>query len=474
VNPCPPPAEMPPLLTEAQCQAVLEAALTTVAQVGIRLPEEDLRRRVLAQAGQGAGERVRFSRAETEGYLARWRARHGGEAAAGPRRGLGLSVMPYAHTYLDPVLARLRPLTEQALKSATQFLGTLHAEGVQATVPGYPVDVPAPLQPLAQYKLGAQYNPAGGGYGWLGEPATARYVLAMAQVMGQPVRATVVYVTSPLRLGGAELHTAVALRDEFDWLAVGNMGSCGATLPLRPQAALALAWAEALGAAQCLEALAGLPVEWGGSIEPFDMRAGTIPFGAPEQVAYYRMAREAGAWLLGRKPSGFGHPLLTMAKRPGAQAMLEKAAAAATAVAWGADSLGAAGSLSADEVFSPTQTLLDRELRDWLAGCGVGPFALAREAGELVAEILQDATGHGYMDAETTLASYREATWHPRYLRREMLGAWQARGRPGAVDAARNEAAARIEGATWVLDDARFAALEGLYEEARRELSPGA
>jgi hypothetical protein len=442
-----------------------------VAQVGIRLPEDDLRRQVVRQAGHEAGDRVRFPPAETQGYLKRWRARHEADApASGTRDRLGLSVMPYSHTYLDPAVGRLRPLTAEALKGAVQFLGTLHAEGVQATVPGYPVDVPAPLQPLMQYKLGAQYNPAGGGYGWLGEPATAEYVLAMAEVMGQPVRATVVFVSSPLRIGGAELRTALALKDRFEWLAVGNMGSCGASLPLRPQAALALAWAETLAAAQCLEALTELPVEWGASIEPFDMRAVTIPFGAPEQVLYYRMAREAGAWLAGRRAGAFGHPLLTMAKRPGAQAMLEKSAAAALAVAWGCDSLGAAGSLSADEVFSPTQLLLDRELRDWLAGCGLGPFAMVEGAEELVGEILQDAAGRGYMDAAATLESFREATWHPRYLRREMLGTWQAKGRPEAADAARNEAVERIQGASWVLDDARFGQLEAIYEEAQREL----
>ena len=33
---------------------------------------------------------------------------------------------------------------------------------------GHPVDVPGTLQPLFEYKVSAQLNPAGGGYGWMG------------------------------------------------------------------------------------------------------------------------------------------------------------------------------------------------------------------------------------------------------------------------------------------------------------------
>lgn len=468
------------LLSSSEVEGILASARQVISEIGIHVPDEVQRKQVLSQAGQARDQRVTFTTDEIDDYLRRWRERDGlGEPGwpeqpweGRPRHDrLGLAVMPYSHTYLDPFTDKHLPLTAARLKQATQLLGTLHSEGVHATVPGHPVDVPPELQPIVQYKLGAQYNPAGGGYGWLGSPETADYVLVMAEVMGYPITSTVIYVFSPLRLGGQELETAIALRDRLSRVHVGNMGSCGGTLPIFPKAALTLAWAETIAGAICIEALTGLPADWSGGIEPFDFRAQTIPFGAPEQMLFSRLGREAAAWVRGRRPVGGSASLLTMAKRPGAQAAMEKTAAGALGVAWGCTGLGAAGSLSADEVFSPTQVLLDGELRDLLSRVAAGlghPEATHERALEMIREGIEAGS---FAAADTTLRHYRELNWFPQHLRREMLAGWQKLGEPSSVEGARKEACERIQGATWVLPEPRFSQLEEIHEEAQRQLA---
>jgi len=460
------------MLTDRELEGVLDLALDVISRIGLEIHDHELREVAARGLGVPNGPRLTATRSQAEAYLASWRRRVDmrksteatGTAGEAPR--LGLGVMPYSHTYLDPRTNRHVPLTGVRLIEATRFLSTFPGDQLTSSVPGHPVDVPAALQSLFQYKTGAQYNPQGGGYGWLGPPRVAEYVLRMAEEVGHPITATVVYVDSPLRLGGHELRTAYELRHRFAEVHVGNMGSCGATLPLHPRTALALSWAEAILAGLCVEFLTGLPTDWGGTLEPFDLRAQTIPFGAPEQALYYQMGREASAWLTGNRPHAGHAPLLTMAKVPGAQAALEKGMSAALGVARGCTSLGAAGSLSADEVFSPAQVVLDLELRDWLERFAAGICRPEDEPADPLKAIREALSGRGFAAADATLDSYAALSWFPRHLRREMLDRWRDLGSPSAEETAREEAIERIEGAQWTLPEPLFGALEAIYAEA--------
>lgn len=465
-----------PLLTDRELGGILELALDIVTQIGLEIRDDELRAEAARRLGVPDGPRLTPGRVQAEAYLASWRRRVAGTeppeaaaTAAEPPR-LGLSVMPYSHTYLDPRTGCHVPLTAARVVEGTRFLSTFPGDQLTSSVPGHPVDVPAPLQPVFQYKTGAQYNPQGGGYGWLGPPRGAEYVLRMAEEQGRSITSTVIYVDSPLRLGGHELRTAYELRHRFQAVHIGNMGSCGATLPLHPRTALALSWAEAILAGLCVELLTGLPTYWGGTIEPFDLRAQTIPFGAPEQALYYRLGREASTWLSGGRRRGGHAPLLTMAKTPGAQAALEKGLSAALGVAWGCTSLGAAGSLSADEVFSPVQVILDLELRDWLERFSAGVCPPEDEPRDPLRTIREALAGRGFVATDATLDHYAALSWFPRHLRREMLDRWRDLGSPSAEQTAREEALERIAGAQWTLPEPLFGALEAIYAEAAARL----
>ena len=475
----PPPGH--PLLSGAEAAACLEGAYEVIAEIGIEVPNEVWRRKVLAATGRERATRVCFSREEVDGYLRRWRERNGLGEPGWPDEApwpyaqeptIALSVMPYCHTYHDPRTDALVPLTAARALEATRFLGTFYGQGVHATATGHAADVPPALQPVLQYKLAAQYNPAGGGCGWFAPPGSAAFIYRMAEVMGAPIDWCVVYVFSPLRLGGEELGVTIAHRERLRVVHVGNMGSVGGTLPICPKAALALAWAETIAGAMCVEALTGLPANWGGGIEPFDLRAQVIPFGAPEQALFRRLSHEAGAWVRGQSPWGGGVGLLTMAKQPGAQAALEKGTVAAHGASYGITSLEAGGSLSCDEVFSPVQLLLDCELRDWLTRLAQG-LEHPDDTPDRALHLIREGLAAGSFSAtDTTLDHYRDVYWFPRHSRREMLGAWERLGRPDAVESARQEALDRIESATWVLPEPQFGQLEAIWEAARRASAP--
>jgi trimethylamine:corrinoid methyltransferase-like protein len=466
------------MLNDERMRNLLETAYRVIAEIGIRVPEPAYRAAAVASGGRERDGRIVFTRGQIDEYLSRWRERCGYGGTGWPsepppqrRRPLRVGVMPYAHTYLDPRTGEHLPLTVDRVEEACRFLSTFAAAGVDVQAIGAPVDVAPALQPILQYKLSAQYIPGGGGCGWYGPPSTAEFIFRMAEALGKPITAIPIYVYSPLQLGGKELDVAVAFADRLKRLHIGNMGSCGATLPALPLPALALSWAETISGAMCVEAITGLPTNWSGGIEPFDLRAQTIPFGAPEQTLYYRLACEASAWMSGSDPSGGSATLLTMAKRPGAQSMLEKGASAAFTVSGGCRYLGAAGSLSADEVFSPVQMVLDLELRDWLERLA-GGVDLGGEPGtddfDVIAAGLRRSE---FLTADATLDRYAELTWYPRHLRREMLARWRQLGSPDAVETARLEAIERLERAEWALPEPQFGALEDIWVEACRRLA---
>ena len=167
-----------------------------------------------------------------------------------------------------------------------------------------------------------------------------------------------------------------------------------------------------------------------------------------------------------------------MAKRPGAQSMLEKSLMAASLVWYRGSapacpasiSLGAAGSLSADEVFSPAQLILDRELCGWLTRAVLGADHEVDRLADAFDMIREGVALGSFVGADATLDHFRKVSWFPQHLRREMLATWQAAGSPDAVATATAEAAERIAGASWALPEPRFSQLEDLYREAESAL----
>jgi hypothetical protein len=80
----------------------------------------------------------------------------------------------------------VRPITTTDLIQYTKLIHAMNDAGypISGSCPGFPQDVPPPLRPLAQYKIGAEYSKFGGNADIPSIPI-AEYIREMEQVMGR-------------------------------------------------------------------------------------------------------------------------------------------------------------------------------------------------------------------------------------------------------------------------------------------------
>ena len=184
-------------LAPGQAQRIHETALRLLHEVGLEVAHEETLHRVAAEVLTVRNDRVYFEPRLVEEFLER---RRESLPAANvpteepPTTDITLAVAVYAHHVHDLEADRIVPY------ACDKLVDVLTGRNVHSPAPDYPLDVPGPLQPVAQYRIGALYSRNG-----LRpvDPISARsfpYVSEMAEALGHPLRHLPVYVFSPLRL----------------------------------------------------------------------------------------------------------------------------------------------------------------------------------------------------------------------------------------------------------------------------------
>ncbi len=460
------------MLTPNEAERVHEIALRILAEVGLRVSHEPLRESLARQGLDVRQERVYFEPRLVGRYIEEHRRRLLSAPASPPESdpGLTLSVSGYNHDLEDPEHGSIAPFTTARLIEMTRFVDSLADRGVVGSTPGYPGDVPPELQPLSQYRIGAVYSRRGGSFGDISSPWVMECVMAMAEAMGSPVRGLPVYLVSPLHLGGDSLAIALHFRDRIRHLHVSGMPAAGATAPIEPFGALALAAAEAIGSYVALAMGTGLEVSFSVWVFPFDLRATTMVFGSPENLLLRALARDLNRF--------YGHRLTTdqglgdiyvMAKEAGIQAAAEKASLMTAAALMGQRSFSGAGSLSMDDIFSPLQLLIDCEVRDHVQRLILG---LPVEEGDTDwVALVREGVTRGFIAQDSTLDNHRRLLWYPRVFDRCALGAWLRAGSPRLLDRVRELYRAQLAAATYELQDGdQRRELDHIWEYACRRL----
>lgn len=468
----------PFLVTEKDMREMHQAALEVIATIGLEVRNEQWREKLRNAGGKLSASRVTFPQEMVEGFLREWR-----ELFNMPEPGWGTSPGPQPRPdciqgsvcmgyiqHMDLETDEIHPVTSHDCIKYIQFVNNFKDDNVAPGVPGLPNDVPALLQPLAQYKLGAQYSPAGGCYGWLSPPSAAEYLFRMADLMADPIDRTTVYNPTPLRLGGVELDVVLAFPERFKSVAVCTCIVAGSVGPIYPKASAALGIAENLAAAIAVRVLTGLPVDWWLRVDAFDLRSTITIYGSPEMILFHRMSEQVNAYYRGWFPVGGTHYLFTTAKVPGIQAAVDKAAGAGYAIACGCTHLGALGTIYLEQVFSPEQLVIDLEIRDWVQRLVRGVNAESERPEEWVEMIRRGVEAGSFLASDWTLDHYREIYWLPKLLDRAALGSWLRNPADRIRDRAKQMARERMVESAFRLPEPRSSQLEEIYEEAQRKL----
>lgn len=461
--------QLAPLLAQEELQAIHLAALQVLEEVGIAARHPGLRGLLAGRQGLSFREgRLHLAPSLVQSHVDAYRAERLAQPAPPPGDAITLGTSCCAHYVVDLETDAVRPAVWQDAVQAIQLAEAMHDEGVTSSVPVVPQDVPPQMQALAEFLLSARYCRGGGQFVAPCSLEGLEYIYRMHQALGQPFDLPL-FIVSPLQIDGDSLEAVLHFLGRAQSLSASSMPIRGVSAPIHLVGGFVQSLAESLAGLVILKEIApGAPVSFGLDSFAFDMRETSISYGSPEMNLADMLKREIAAYY------GMGHAstrsIRSMAKRPGVQAVAEKAASAMAGALAGSRHFFGGGQLAVDEVFSLEQLAIDREITDYaqhlVQGCDVGPD-------ELSIEIIRQAVAAGgdFLGHPSTAASHRRAFWSPRLFEHSMVKAWQERGEPEARAAARARVRQRLAAYRGGLPAGKDAELTALYQEAWRKLA---
>ncbi|MGQ9632545.1 MAG: trimethylamine methyltransferase family protein [bacterium] len=445
------------------------AALRIISEVGIALPKGEILMMLADYDGvKIKGERVYIDEELINEYVDRHRSETERRVY---RSGTEISLVSYAYAsyIVDSETDHIRPITAQDLVDMTKLVDSLGGSGYPLTggAPGYPQDVPDPLRPIAQYKIGAQFSRTGGPVD-IPSVEAAEYIRRMAQVMGWPFSLSL-YMFSPLRVDISSLERILHFleKNEDMSLSVGSMPLVGATTPISISGAITQSIAEVLGGFTILKLLScDREIDFNISLYPFDMKYGNIALGSPEQSLFELIVGEVNRFYNGPHAVSNG-PLHSSGILPSAQTSAEKASTALFRALAGTRIFTCGGS-PATTLFSAEQLVIDCEIVEYvnrfIRGCDIDFDDLSFD---LIEQMSEDAR---YLEHESTVENFRELYWMPRLFEHIPFQAWFERGQRKLRDRAREVVNEMISKHGYHLDDDKECELEGIYKEAEAKL----
>jgi trimethylamine:corrinoid methyltransferase-like protein len=438
------------VLPEATIERIHGATLEVLERVGVQVRSDDMIRR-LGTAGAGADPssgRVRFPREVVEeaiGLAPRTLLLAGRDPACDlvldGSNGY-LAVDGNAAEILDLDTGDRRASSKADLAEITRVADALPQIGF-VWQPVAARDMPLAVQPL--HELHAQYTNTSKHVQLMTAalPEQARGAVEIAALVAgeqdalrdRPVLSSFQTSLSPLTYDGPPLEAAAVYAEAGVPAGFVAMPISCATAPATRAAALVQSNAEVLAGIVALELLVpGAPTFYGACGTVMDLRTGAAACGGPEDLLF-----QMGSAQLARRyglPSNIG-TFATGAKSADWQAGVENALSIMASWLGGADMLCGAGLLYGARVYSIAELLLDAEIFD-LARSMTDGIASGEE--DLAVHVIDEVGPGGHYLAQAHTLRHMREQWQPSYFGREAWEDWEAAGRPGPPDRARERA----------------------------------
>lgn len=423
-------------LSDREEEKLHETALRILEEVGVAVENDGVLKR-LAKFGAHVDlsrQRAFFTREFVEEFL------EGSERfdweSAEPY--VGGSAAIYSGYYLDPETDEFRPWTTTDMLryfKIAHYLGLGISSAYVFQVNEVPSEALVPFFHYFALKFTGRASASVNNVKWapivlkMGEAFAEEAGTSLQQVLS-PVH---IHLVSPLRFSAEEAKIFTFFAENGVRIGVGTMSVLGSNAPVTIAGALAQHLAQNLFINILYRAYFGeKKLHFSSAISPLDMRTLMQSYGRPEKelcnVAMAQMARRYGAYF-------FPHTGHTDAKKPGPEAGFEKALnALPSLIACGRVGISC-GLLSVDEVYSPVQLVIDREivsaLKRFVQGFEVNDDTLAFE---IVKEV---GPGGIFTGTEHTVNHWRRELWRPTVFAQEMFSAWRQKGGKTEVDLAR-------------------------------------
>jgi trimethylamine--corrinoid protein Co-methyltransferase len=424
------------LLSEQEEEILHEAALRVLGEVGVKVESDEVLER-LADFGAQVDRTKRvafFTRRFVEDFLASSERFDWDNAE--PYVGGSASI--YFGYYLDPETDEFRPMTVANMLryfKVAHHIGLSFGSAYVFHIDEIPHEALVPFFHYFALKFTGRSSASVNNVRWA--PIVLEMAEAFAAEKNVPVQQVIspvhIHLVSPLRFSAEEAKIFLFFAERGLRIGVGTMSVLGSNAPVTIAGALAQHLAQNIFINILYRAYFGEKrLSFSSAISPLDMKTLMQSYGRPEKelcnVAMAQMARRYGAHF-------FPHTGHADAKKPGPEAGFEKALnSIPSLIACGRVSISC-GLLSVDEVYSPIQLVIDREIIDAL-----NRFVRGFEINEatLALETIREV-GHGgvFTGTEHTAAHWKRELWMPKIFAREMFSAWREKGAKTEVDLAR-------------------------------------
>ena len=443
------------VLDDEATATIHAATLRVLERTGVAVPLASLRA-ALAREGavvDDASDRVRLP-AALVGEALRRAPRSYTLAARDPGKDLPLdgrfgylSIDGSAASILDPETGRRRSSTAADLELVTRVGDALPEigflwQGVEAG------DAPVAVRPLHELRVQLAASTKHVQLMTAVTPLATEGAVEMAAAVAggadalraRPILSTFQVSLSPLAFDGEALEAALVYARAGVPAGFVVMSIACATAPATPAGVIVQTNAEVLAGITILETLVpGAPTFYGICPTVMDLRTAGVACGGPEDALFQMALSQLG--------HGYGLPtsvgtFAPGAKQPDWQAGVENAVSGIASLLGGADMLSGAGLLHAAGVFSLVELVLDAEIFGLVAHMAQPLVVNAETVAE---DLISEVGPHGdYLAEEHTVEHMREL-WMPRMFERGPWEDWEAAGRPGALERARQRVRAILE-----------------------------
>ena len=275
---------------------------------------------------------------------------------------------------------------------------------------------------------------------WIYSGESARVIISLMQAAAggrdelakHPLSEAYIEPVSPLMFRPEGLDILLEFVQAGLPVGLSPMVQAGATGPCSLAGAIAQENAEILGGIAVVQLLRrGHPVTYGGISHIFDVRAGAISFGSPEQALMAAALTQIGR--------SYGFPVYSNTALSDSKAMdAQYGIEAGVTLAFGAlarsDLFGHLGICGADNAASLTQLVIDDELAAYairlFSGFGVSPASLAYK------EIEKEGIGGNFLMNDLTLENYAKELWFPEVFERSPWNIWEQSGSKNVAERA--------------------------------------
>jgi trimethylamine--corrinoid protein Co-methyltransferase len=471
------------VLTDAEVEAIHQATLRILSDVGIVLTQDDAREILTSAGALVRGDRVLLPPDLVERTVARCPRQVAIRGRGGERMVLGDGTLHWhnlggASEVYDPRIGEHRPATVQDVRDATRLLDAL--DGVTNITPFFtPQDVPGPLMSLAMYRHALPYTTKP-----LQGPGTqtaieVRFAARMASVVGPPAEVLSLGISpiSPLFFPDDVAEAMIETARLGIPLAPLPCPTAGATAPISMAGALAQQNAEVLASVVLAQLVQpGLPTVYCGRLAMMEPRTGVSVWGGVE-LGLVSAGTVQVAHRYGLPVNVYG--LSTNSNVLDLQNGYERSLNAVIPALAGADELSGIGEMAAGVMGSYAQMVCDDEIaasvRRLRRGFSVDEDALAVN---VIANVMDGARqGHGgnFLDQRHTVRYLRSGELLATHLaNRRTWEEWDGAGREGMVDRAQAEVERRLaEHQVMPLTADQELELDEIMHQAERELVRG-